>query len=90
MNNNNEIILKLLSMLDKFSRDVENGSIDFSGFREELDILRNYMQSTLNLKPYVAPATIGIGTGEWCKACGAWKQYGVADNHHCTGYKVTC
>lgn len=28
--------------------------------------------------------------GEWCEKCGAWKQYGVADNHHCTGYKVTC
>jgi len=28
--------------------------------------------------------------GEWCKACGAWKQYGIADTHHCTGYKVTC
>ena len=27
--------------------------------------------------------------GEWC-ICGAWKQYGVADNHHCTGYRVTC
>lgn len=30
------------------------------------------------------------GTGEWCSACGAWKQYGQSDNHHCTGYKVTC
>lgn len=28
--------------------------------------------------------------GEWCQACGAWKQYGVADTHHCTGYKITC
>lgn len=27
--------------------------------------------------------------GEWC-ICGAWKQYGVPDNHHCSGYRVTC
>lgn len=27
--------------------------------------------------------------GEWC-ICGVWKQYGVTDNHHCTGYRVTC
>ena len=28
--------------------------------------------------------------GEWCSACGAWKQYGFSDNHYCTGYKITC
>lgn len=28
-------------------------------------------------------------SGEWCH-CGAWKQYGLPDNHHCTGYKITC
>lgn len=33
------------------------------------------------------PLTLG---GEWCKACGAWRQYGQQDNHYCTGYKVTC
>lgn len=31
-----------------------------------------------------------LGRGEWCSACGAWKQYGVSDNHYCTGYKVLC
>lgn len=28
--------------------------------------------------------------GEWCPACGAWKQYGTSDTHYCTDYKVTC
>lgn len=32
------------------------------------------------------PSNLG---GEWC-VCGEWKQYGVKDTHHCTGYKVTC
>lgn len=36
------------------------------------------------------PANINNLNGEWCGACGAWKQYGVADTHGCTGYKVIC
>lgn len=34
--------------------------------------------------------TVPGGSGEWCLVCGAWKQYGIADTHHCTGYKVIC
>lgn len=34
------------------------------------------------------PATVKQN-GEWC-ICGAWRSYGVNDNHHCTGYRITC
>lgn len=50
---------------------------------DKINELSNYLIKT---QPLISDST----TGEWCKACGIWKQYGVPDNHYCTGYKVTC
>jgi hypothetical protein len=51
-----------------------------------------YEQQKYNLiRSVQVPGMISNGaSGEWCSACGAWKEYGVSDTHFCTGYKVTC
>lgn len=54
--------------------------------REIIDLLK-FKDSLPIIPPYQAPTS---ANGEWCQACGAWKQYGTPDNHHCTGYKITC
>lgn len=43
-----------------------------------------------DIQPVYRGGTFTNQSGEWCQACGAWKQYGLPDNHHCTGYKVIC
>lgn len=54
--------------------------------REIIDLLKNKEKLSFptQYKQLTSP------NGEWCQACGAWKQYGVTDTHHCTGYKVIC
>lgn len=54
--------------------------------KEVIELLKNKGSQPI-MPPYQHPTST---QGEWCQACGAWKSYGVADNHHCTGYKVTC
>lgn len=56
-------------------------------YLEEILELLKQKNSQPIMPPFQAPTS---SNGEWCKACGAWKQYGISDNHHCTGYKVTC
>lgn len=55
------------------------------------DILEQLkIQNSRPIMPVINPTQKFASTqGEWCSACGAWKSYGFADEHHCTGYKIT-
>lgn len=56
-----------------------------------IEIEENHLHYTEDLVfPKLKPLTVTSTSGEWCQACGAWRQYGQQDNHYCTGYKVTC
>ena len=55
---------------------------------EELSLIRELLERKGTATPTLSMPT--SSQGEWCQACGAWKSYGVSDQHHCTGYKVTC
>ena len=77
-----EIIVVLLHKIDelvdavnKHTKQVEIPPYQFTG---------------LDVDTTIYPKWNTERTGEWCPACGAWKTYGVADNHNCTGYKITC
>lgn len=68
--------------------------------QQQIDILRQEIEELkretnplgyLGINKSLPPIQMPNGTknGEWC-ICGAWKQYGLADQHYCTGGRITC
>lgn len=68
-----------------------------NNYQNDKEIIIEIEENTIKYIDFPSPNRLipltsqGTATqGEWCPACGAWKQYGMQDNHYCTGYKVTC